>query len=67
LTKQGSLQSRKHRHVLFAQGGHVAANAGKGLRSDTGSEPAGHLLLERDQTQITLSVIVAQRHAQTIQ
>src|SRR5713101_3421572 len=45
MTAKSGLQSRQQRHALFAQRGHIAANARKGLRSRTAAEAPGDLLL----------------------
>ena len=67
MTLQSSLQSRKQRQALLAQGGQVATNTSKGLRSSEGSEAAGNLLLDFDHAQIALGEIVVKIHAQIFQ
>ena len=67
MTAKSGLQSRQQRHALFAQRGHIAANARKGLRSRTAAEAPGDLLLHFDHAQIALRQIVIKIHAEVFQ
>jgi hypothetical protein len=45
MTTQGGLQRRQQRQTLFAQRGHRAANASKGLSTCNATEAPGDFLL----------------------
>jgi len=45
MTRKGGLQRRQQRQTLFAQGGHIAANASKGVSESLAAEAAGNFLL----------------------
>ena len=57
MTAQSGLQSRQQRQALFAQRGHIAANAAKGLGSSHAAEAPRDLLLDFDHAQISLRLI----------
>ena len=67
MTTKSGLQSRQQRQALFAQRGHIAANAGKGLGASLATEAARDFLLHFDHAQIALRQIVIKIHAQILQ
>src|SRR6266536_5455833 len=67
MTTESGLQSRQQRQALFAQRGHIAANAAKGLGSSHAAEAPRDLLLHFDHAQISLRQIVIKIHTQILQ
>src|SRR5947209_15488932 len=67
MTAKSSLQGRKQRETLFAQGGQIAANATKCLSASKTAEAARDLLLHLDHAQIAFSEVVVKIHAQIFQ
>src|SRR5947209_4577101 len=67
MTAKSSLQGRKQRETLFAQGGQIAANATKCLSASKAAEAARDLLLHLDHAQIAFSEVVVKIHAQIFQ
>src|SRR5258708_31294949 len=67
MTTKGGVQSRQHRQTLFAQGGQITANGGKGLGASLATEAARDLLLHFDHAKISLRQIVIKSHPQILQ
>ena len=67
MTTKGGLQRRQHRHPLFAQRGHIAANARKGLSTSHTAEAAGDFLLDLDHAKISLGQILVKIHPQILE
>ena len=67
MTSKGGLQRRQHRQTLFAQGGHIAANASKGLSESLAAEAAGDFLLHLDHAKISLGQMIVKIYPQILQ
>ena len=67
MTTQGGLQRRQHRQTLFAQRGHIAANASKGVSESLAAEAPGDFLLHLDHAQISLGEIIVKIYPQILQ
>src|SRR6266849_7667339 len=67
MATQSGLQRRQQGQTLFAQGGHIAANASKGLSESLATEAAGNFLLHLDHAKISLGEVIVKIHAQILQ
>jgi hypothetical protein len=66
MTRKGGLQRGQHRQTLFAQRGHIATDARKGLCPSQAAEAAGDFLLHFDHAQVSLGQIIVKIHPQIL-
>jgi len=67
MTTQGGVQRRQQRQTLFAQRGHIATNASKGLSESLAAQAAGDFLLHLDHAKISLGQISVKIYPQILQ